>query len=258
MMAGRIGRLSMAGIRRRFTRLDAPMVALTLAALATIGWFVAPFGLAIVIGAQLVVGGLGGVWLVGPIRPRFGLARYGIPALASVSATLAGRLLTGPVQLVAVPMVAVALLVVIWAEVELPSGRVPRLAIDLSLVGVVFGVAAGVAGALPRLTWPPALLLVLLATALPALRAAELRGRFGISAVGDAALHLLAVAQLGVALALLDLPGVVSPALLALGFHAWSGAAESLEAGAPRRAIVAEFGTLAALGIAVALLLTGR
>jgi len=156
------------------------------------------------------------------------------------------------------PVVGVLLLGVIWAEVELPSGRVPRLAIDLSLVGIVFAVAAGVSVALPRLSWPPALLLVLMAAALPALRAAELRGRFGISAVGDAALHLLAVAQLGVALALLDLPGVVSPALLALGFHAWGGAAELLEAGAPRRAIVAEFGTLAALGILVALLLNGR
>lgn len=258
MMAGRTGRLSVAGIRRRFTRIDAGILALLLAALAATGWFVTPFGVAIVIGAQLVVGGVGGVWLVGPIRPRFGLARYGIPALAAVSATLVGRLLTGPLQLVAVPVVAAVLMAVIWAEVELPSGRVPRLAIDLSLVGVVFAVAAGVAVAMPRLSWPPALLLVLLAATVPALRAAELRGRFGVSAVGDAALHLLALAQLGVALALLDLPGVVSPALLALGFHAWGGAAESLEAGAPRRAIVAEFGTLAALGIAIALILTGR
>ena len=211
-----------------------------------------------VVGAQLVVGGMGGVWLVGPIRQRYGFARYGIPALAAVAATLVGRLLTGPMQFIAMPVVAFLLLGVIWAEVELPSGRVPRLAIDLSLVGIVFAVAAGVSVALPRLSWPPALLLVLLAAALPAMRAAELRGRFGISAVGDAALHLLAVAQLGVALALLDLPGVVSPALLALGFHAWGGAAESLEAGAPRRAVVTEFGTLAAMGILVALLLNGR
>lgn len=258
MIVGRTGRTNLAQIRSRITRIDAPTVAILLAALAAMGWFVAPFGVALVIGAQLVVGGMGGVWLVGPIRPRYGFARYGTPALAAVAATLVGRLLTGPMQFIAIPVVAVALFGVIWSEIELPSGRVPRLAIDISLVGIVFAVAAGVAVALPRLSWPPALLLVLLAAALPALRAAELRGRSGIGAIGDAALHLLALAQLGAALALLDLPGVVSPALLALGFHAWGGAAESLEAGAPRRAIITEFGTLAALGILVALLLHGR
>jgi len=252
MIAGRLGFL------KRVERPDALFLAIGLAVLAAIGWFVSPLGVAVVIGSQLVVGGVGGVRLVGPIRARFGFARYGTPAIAAVAATLVGRLLDGPVQLIAIPVVAALLLGVIWAEVELPSGRVPRLAIDLALVGIVFSVAAGLAVALPRLSWPPSLVLVLIASALPALRAAELRGRFGVEAVGQAALHLLAVAQLGAALALLQLPGVVAPAILALGFHAWSGAAESLDAGAPTRATVIEFGTLALLGLLVAILLHGR
>ncbi len=252
MMAGRLGFL------RRVERPDALLLAIGLAVLAAIGWSTSPFGVALVIGTQLVIGGIGAVWLVGPIRARYGFARYGTPAVAAVAATLVGRLVGGPLQLAAIPVVASLLLGVIWSEVHLPDGRVPRLAIDLGLVGIVFSVAAGLAIALPRLSWPPSLVLVLLATALPAMRAAELRGRFGVEAVGQAALHLLAVAQLGAVLALLQLPGVVGPAILALGFHAWSGAAESLDSGAPTRATVIEFGTLALLGILVAILLNGR
>jgi len=74
-------------------------------------------------------------------------------------------------------------------------------------------------------------------------------------AVGQAVLHLLAIAQLGASVALLHLPGVVGSAVLALGFHAWAGAAEALENGAPARAVAVEFGSLALLGLLVALLL---
>ncbi len=252
MMAWRTGFL------RRVDRPDALLLAIGLAVLAAVGWFASPFGVALVIGSQLVIGGIGGVWLVGPVRARYGFARYGTPAVAAVAATLVGRLLSGPIQLAAIPVVATLLLGVIWAEIHLPAGRAPRLAIDLALVGIVFSVAAGLAVALPRLPWPPSLVLVLVATSLPAMRAAELRGRYGIEAIGQAALHLLAVAQLGAVLALLHLPGVLAPAILALGFHAWSGAAESLDAGAPTRSTVVEFGTLAILGILVAILLYGR
>jgi hypothetical protein len=47
----------------------------------------------------------------------------------------------------------------------------------------------------------------------------------------------------------------VAPAVLALGFHAWGGAAEALESGARARAVIVEFGSLALLGLLVALLL---
>jgi hypothetical protein len=76
-----------------------------------------------------------------------------------------------------------------------------------------------------------------------------------VEAVGQAALHLLAVAQLAVGLALLHLPGVVGSAVLALGFHAWGGAAEAFDGGARTRAVIFEFGSLALLGLLVALLL---
>ena len=45
-------------------------------------------------------------------------------------------------------------------------------------------------------------------------------------------------------------------ALIALAFHAWSGAAEALEEGSSARAVAVEFGALAVLGVVVALLLT--
>jgi hypothetical protein len=61
----------------------------------------------------------------------------------------------------------------------------------------------------------------------------------------------------GTALALLQLPGVVGAAILALAFHAWSGAAEALDGGASARSVLIEFGALAVLGVVVALLLYG-
>ena len=42
---------------------------------------------------------------------------------------------------------------------------------------------------------------------------------------------------------------------MALAFHAWSGAAEALEDGAEGRSVAVEFGSLAVLGIVVAVLL---
>jgi hypothetical protein len=70
-------------------------------------------------------------------------------------------------------------------------------------------------------------------------------------------LHLVAIGQVGTALALLQLPGVVGAAILALAFHAWSGAAEALDGGASARSVLIEFGALAVLGVVVALLLYG-
>jgi hypothetical protein len=151
---------------------------------------------------------------------------------------------------------AVLLWAVIRLELDLGSGG-RRVGLDLALVGIVFTAAAGVAALVPREAWPPALIPLLLISAIPALRAAEARGRSGIEAVGQAALHLVALGQIAAAVALLRLPGVVGAAVIALGFHAWAGAAEALDEGASARSVILEFGALAVLGVVVAILLSG-
>jgi len=248
------GRLWVAALRR-IERPEAVLLAVVLTGLAVYGWFAPPFWLAVVIAAQLALGGLGAVWIIGAVRARYGFARYATLAVAAVAATLLGKLLPPLAQLAAVPVVALLLFSVVWFELRLPFGRSPRLAVDLTLVGIVFAASAGVAATFPTASWPPSVILVVAAAAIPALRAAELRGRFGVEAVGQAVLHLLAVGQLGISLALLHLPGVVGSAILALGFHAWAGAAEALDSGAGARSVAIEFGSLAVLGLLVALLL---
>lgn len=245
----------LATIRRRIEHPEAIVLAVVVAALAVAGWLTPPFWMAVAIAVQLVVGGLGAVWVIGPINVRFGFARYGTFAIAGVAFTLLGSLLSSVAQIAAAPIVALLLFGVLWLEIRLPQGRSPRLAVDLSLVAIVFAAAAGVAATFPTSAWPPTVVLVVIAAAIPAMRAAELRGRSGVQAVGQAVLHLLAIAQVGVGLALLHLPGVVGAAVLALGFHAWAGAAEALDTGARARAVVIEFGSLALLGLLVALLL---
>lgn len=245
----------LATMRRRIEHPKAIVLALLVAALAVVGWLAPPFWMAVAIATQLVVGGLGAVWVIGPINVRFGFARYGTFAVAGVAFTLLGSLLSSVAQIAAAPIVALLLFGILWLEIRLPAGRAPRLAVDLSLVAIVFAAAAGVAATFPTSAWPPTVVLVVIAAAIPAMRAAELRGRYGVEAVGQAVLHLLAVAQVGVGLALLHLPGVVGAAVLALGFHAWAGAAEALDSGARSRAVMIEFGSLALLGLLVALLL---
>jgi hypothetical protein len=56
---------------------------------------------------------------------------------------------------------------------------------------------------------------------------------------------------------LLALPAPIGPALVALTFHSWSGAADALESGVSTRAVILEYGSLAAIGLIVALFLSG-
>lgn len=254
-MMGRLIRRRPAALSR-IQHPEAILVAILMAIVAAAGWLLAPFWLAVMVAAQLAVGGLGAVWLIGPARTELGFARYATLASAGVALTLFGRLVVPGIGLLLAPVAALLLWSVIRLELDLAEGQ-RRVGLDLALVGIVFAAAAGLGAIVPRDAWPPGLILLLLVAAMPALRAAEARGRTGIEAVGQAALHLVALAQLAAAVSLLELPGVVGAAVVALGFHAWGGAAEALDDGASVRSVVLEFGALAVLGLAVALLLHG-
>ena len=236
---------------------EAILVAILMGGIAAAGWLLAPFWLAVAIGAQLAVGGIAAVWIIGPARTDLGFARYATLATAGVALTLFGRLVVPATGLVPAPIAAFLLWGVIRLELDLAAGG-RRVGLDLALVGIVFAAAAGIGALMPREAWPPALVPLLVIAAVPALRAAEARGRTGVEAVGHAALHLVALAQVAAAVALLQLPGVVGAAVVALGFHAWGGAAEALEEGASARSVILEFGALAVLGLVVAMLLGGR
>jgi hypothetical protein len=243
---------------RVLTRLqyrEAILVSIVMAVVAAVGWLVSPFWVAVAVAMQLVIGGLGAVWLIGPARTELGFARYATLATAGVTLTLFGRLLVPSIGLLLTPVVALLLFSVIRLELGLSEAGQRRVGLDLALVGMVFAAAAGIQGMIPADAGPPGLVLLMILSAVPALRAAEARGRSGVEAVGQAVLHLVAVAQVATAVGLLQLPGVVGAAITALGFHAWGGAAEALDEGAPGRSVLLEFGALAVLGLVVALLL---
>lgn len=236
-----------------FERPDVVALSVVAALLAGIGWAVNPFWLAVVVGAQLAVGGLGAVYVIGPVRPGLGFARYATFAIATVALTLFGRVLPAGTSLLLVPVVALALWGALWIELRFEPRDGASWLLDLLLVGIVFAGSSGIWQLLGERAWPPPLLLVLLLASVLAVRAAESRGWSGIQAVGQGSLHLLAVAQVAAALILLGLPGMVSPAILALAFHAWGGAAEALDGGASWGSVAREFGGLAALALVAAL-----
>jgi hypothetical protein len=240
---------------QRIDRPEAIVLAVTLAAIAAVGRFLGPFQLAIALAVQLALGGFGAVLLIGPARRGAGFARYATLALAAVAATVFTRLLPEGISLLVAPLVAATLWAVLWIELRSAFGLTARTALDLALTAIVFAGAAGIAHVLPPDAWPPPLALVALVSFAVGLRAAEARGSSGAVAVGQSLLQTLAVAQVGAAVWLLDLPGVVGPALVALAFYAWGGAVEALDGGATPRAVALEFGSLAALGLLVALLL---
>ena len=55
-------------ILARVSHPEAILVATVMAAIAAAGWLLAPFWLAVAIAAQMVVGGIAAVWLIGPVR----------------------------------------------------------------------------------------------------------------------------------------------------------------------------------------------
>jgi len=137
---------------RRIERPETIMLALVLAGLVVYGWFAPPFWLAVAIAGQLAIGGMGAVWVIGPVRSRFGFARYATFPMAAVALTLLGQMLSPTAQVAGAPVAALLLFGVLWSEMRLPDGRSPRLSIDLMLVGIVFAAAAGIAATLSAMT----------------------------------------------------------------------------------------------------------
>lgn len=239
----------------RLERPEGVALAIVMAALAAVGWYASPFWLAVAIAGELVLGGLGAVWIIGPATTRIGFARYATLAVSGVALTLFGRLTVGTIGLLLAPVAAVLLWTVLWLELQADRSGRGGLGLELTMIGVVFGTAAGLLSLTLPGSWATGIGLLLPIVAVPAVRAAESRQRFGTEAIGQALLHLLAVAQVATAVMLMGIPAVVAAALVALAFHAWSGAAEALEGGAAARAVALEFGALAVLGLVVALLL---
>jgi len=249
----RAGRVRGARTVKRAGPLFLPLL---LAALVAAGWAVDLVGLAIVLALELALAGLGMAALLGAARPSIGYARYALLAVVTVSVTLAGRLLPPGIGPLAAPAAWAFLWWTLYTERKGPTTPSGRLALDLLLVLTVFAATVGLAGVIPPEFWLLEIVLLGMLVAVPCLRAAEARGALGVPAVGHGALHLLVVLQVATALALLDLPQPVGPALVALTFHSWSGAADALESGTSPRAVVLEYGSLAAIGAIVALFLS--
>lgn len=247
-------RRRLAGLRR-IDRPAAFLIALLQALVAAIGWFADPVLLAVTIAAQLALGGLAAAYVIGPARSELGLARYAMPSVAGIAATVFGRLIPGGLSILLIPIVAVLLWSVTYLELRIARGTGGRTIQSLLLTSIVFTGAWGLLGFFGPRAWPTPLLL-LAALALPlALRAAEARGARGAEAFGQALLHLLAVVQVGLAVALLDIQLQLTAAIVALAFYAWTGAVDALRGEVSGRAVAAEFGSLALVGIVAGLLL---
>lgn len=242
----------------RVERPEAVVLAIGMAAVAAIGWYGSIFVLAVAVGVQLVAGGLGAVWIIGPATARLGFARYATLATAGVALTLFGRVTVDSIGILLVPVAALALWGIVRLELELERTGRGGLPLELGMVVVAFTAADGAVAVVPPDAWPAALAMILLLVTVPAIRLSEARGRYGVEAVGESLIHLLAIAQVAAAVRLLGVPLHAGAALVALAFHAWGLAAEALERNASARSVALEFGALALLGIVVALLLGGR
>ncbi|MGZ8474760.1 MAG: hypothetical protein ACXWWQ_00855 [Candidatus Limnocylindria bacterium] len=250
------------GGRRRLAvlrQIDRPVVmgfAILQAIVAAAGWFASPVWLAAAIAGQLALGGVGAVRILGPARSDLGLARYAMPAVAGIVATLFGKLIPGGLSLLLVPIVAVILWSVTYLELRVERGTGGRTIGDLLLTAMVFAGAAGVMALFGTQTWPTPLILVAGLSLPLAVRAAEARGTTGAEGLGQALLQLLVVTQVGAAAVLLELPPTVIAALIALAFYTWGGAVDALRGEASGRSVAAEFGALTALGLVIGLWLS--
>lgn len=242
-------------VLRRIDRPAAAVLAISQALVAVAGWFAEPVWLAVAIAAQLALGGVGAVRVLGPARGDLGLARYAIPATAGIAATLFGRLIPGGLSLLLVPIVAVLLWSITYLEVRAERATGGQTLRDLGLTAIVFTGAAGILDLFGPQTWPTPLVLIGLLSLPPAFRAAEARGTMGAEGFGQALLQVLAVVQVGVGAVLLNVSVLVSAALMALAFYTWTGAVDALRGGASGRSVVVEFGALVLLGLFVGLLL---
>mgnify|MGYP006196716893 CR=1 FL=1 len=132
--------------------------------LPSAGWYGSAFWLAVAIGAQLLLGGLGAVWIIGPANARLGFARYATLAAAAVALTVFGRLTVGSIGIGLVPIAAVLLWVVIWLELAVNREGRGGLALELALIGIVFAGAAGIATLIGREGWGAVIALTLFHT----------------------------------------------------------------------------------------------
>jgi hypothetical protein len=254
-----IGRLL--GDRRRIAilrRVDRPaaiLLAILQAVVAAAGWFASPIWLAVAIAAQLLIGGIVAVRVIGPARSDLGLARYAIPATAGIAATVFGRLIPGGLSLLLVPLLAVLLWTVTYLELRAERGTGGRTIGILLLTLILFAGTAGILVLLGARSWPTPLILVAVLAAPLAIRAAEGRETMGVEGVGQAVLHVLVVTQVGSAAVLLNLPLAVMAALVALGFYTFASAVDALRDAPSGRSVAVEFGGLLLVGLVVGLLL---
>ena len=242
-------------VLRRIDRPAAALLAVLQALVAAAGWFAEPVWLAVAIAAQLALGGIGAVRVIGPARGGLGLARYAMPATAGIAATVFGRLIPGGLSLLLVPIVAVVLWSITYLELRAERGTGGRTLGDLGLTAIVFAGSAGILHQFGPQVWPTPLVLVGLLSLPPAFRAAEARGTMGAEGFGQGLLQVLGVVQIGIGAVLLELSIPVISALMALAFYTWSGAVDALRGGASGRSVAVEFGALVLLGLFVGLLL---
>ena len=240
---------------RRVDRPAAVLIAILQAVVAAVGWFAEPVVLAITIASQLALGGIAAAYVIGPARQEGGLARYAMPSVAGIAATVFGKLIPGGLSLLLIPIVAVLLWSVTYLELRLARGTGGRTIQNLLLTGIVFAGAWGLLDFFGGRTWPTPLLLLAVLCLPLAIRAAEARRARGAEAVGQALLHVGVVFQVGLGVALLDIQLQLSAAIVALAFYAWAGAAEALRGEASGRSVAVEFGSLALVGLVAGLLL---
>jgi hypothetical protein len=246
------------GTRNALRRIDRPaaaILAVAQAIAAAIGWFVEPVWLAVAVAVQLVLGGIGAVWVLGPARAELGLARYAMPAAAGIAVTLVGRLVPGGISLLLVPIVAVLLWTVTYLELRVERGTGGRTIGDLLLVVMLMAATWGLLELFGPQAWPTPLILVALFALPLAMRAAEARGGLGAEAVGQGLLGVLVVTQIAAATVLLAMPTYAMAVLTGFSFYVWSKATEALRGDASGRSVAMEFGALALVGIVAGLLL---